>query len=66
MLTADEVKSRINVLADSNWKVKNLLRDVGPFHTWNDTLQDKLLKLIKAKRISCLDTGAVRFEEMAS
>jgi len=66
VVTSEEVKSRIEALAESNWKVKNLLRDVGAFHTWNDTLQAQMLKMIKVQRISCPDTGATHFEELAA
>lgn len=62
-LEATEVEKRINDCAESNWKVSNLLRDAGPFFTWNESLQDKLLKMIKVKRVSCPTSGAVHFED---
>lgn len=66
MLDNKEVEKRIDECAENNWKVANLLRDVGPFFTWGENLQDKLLKLIKVKRVSCPNTGATHFEELVA
>jgi len=66
MLDNNEVEKRIDKCAEGNWKVANLLRDVGPFFTWNETLQNQLLKIIKVKRVSCSNTGAVHFEELVT
>lgn len=61
LIDDDEIIKRLEKLAEHNWKVKNLLDDIGAFHTWSEHLQDKLLMLIHVARETNGITGSVKF-----